>query len=418
MTKSFLISIKEYWNNILISDWNLYFPLLMLLGWFIFSLIISLVFLSKKEHDEAENKPKTITLRLLSSIYLGGVFTLFTSIATLLILLKFTTFFASNFCQFGVLIGFILISAITIVTYSNICKQAKDRDSNLFKIPISNNFLVRRFYYLRKALNALFYVSLILLIPFFILLIENKQQHLVSIVLDNSGSMMQSLPYGIAALETAIQETPQNADYVFTTLTQVRDFDPKAETLNQYFDSIVQTNSIAKLPTLTESYSSPLELINSFRQVDDAGASPIYHGIWQNFLMSKEITLGRNFTKKKMIIISDGIDLIYQLKNDYPKLKWFPKDIFQQEGKGEITPSEFFDGGIYCINLGETDTDYLYKDCAKSIEVYDGRDQQSYFKALIDILPELYFDYILIYIVSGILCLLVIILFIFKSTIK
>ena len=127
---------------------------------------------------------------------------------------------------------------------------------------------------------------------------------------------------------------------------------------------------------------------------------------------------GRDFTKKKLIIISDGIDLIYQIKENYLQLKWFPKDIFQQKGKGEITPSEFFDGGIYCINLGDTDSENLYKDCAKSIEVYDGTDQQSYFKALIDILPELYFDYILIYIVTGILCLLVIILFIFKSTIK
>jgi hypothetical protein len=418
MTKSFLISIKEYWNNILISDWNLYFPLLMLLGLLIFSLIISLLFISKKEHDEAENKPKTITFRLLSSIYFGGIASMFISLITLLFLLKFTPFFALHFCQFGVLVGFILIGIITIVSYSSICKQTKNRDSILFKIPISNNFLARRFNYLRKALNTLFYVSLILLIPFLILFIENKQQHLVSIVLDNSGSMMQSLPYGIAALETAIQETPQNADYVFTTLTQVRDFDPKAETLNQYFDSIVNITSIAKLPTVTDSYTNPQELINNFRQVGDAGASPVYHGIWQNFLKSKEVVQGRDFTKKKLIIISDGIDLIYQLKIDYPQLKWYPKDIFQQKGKGEITPSEFFDGGIYCINLGETDTDYLYKDCANTIQVYDGTDQQSYFKALIDILPEMYFDYILIYIVSGILFLLVTILFIFKSTVK
>lgn len=418
MTKSFLISIKEYWGNILVSEWNLYFPLLMLLGWLVLSLIISLVFISKKEHDEDENKPKTITFRILSSIYLGGILTLFISLVTLLILLKFTPFFAHNFCQFGVLVGFIIISVITIATYSNICSQTKNRDSNLFKIPISNNFLVRRFHYLRKALNTLFYVSLILLIPFLILLIENKQQHLVSIVLDNSGSMMESLPYGIAALETAIQESPQNADYVFTTLTQVRDFDPKAETLNQYFDSIVQTNSISKLPTITETYTNPIELINSFKQVDDAGVSPIYHGIWQNFLMSKEHIKGRSFQKNKLIIISDGIDLIYQLKENYPDLKWFPRDIFQQKGTGQVTPYDFFDGGIYCINLGETDSDYLYKDCANSIQVYDGTNQQSYFKALIDILPELYFDYILLYIVSSVLLILVIVLLIFKSSIK
>jgi hypothetical protein len=390
----------------------------MIIGWVVFSLLISLLFISKKEHEDTKNKPKTIIFRLLSSVYLGGILTLFVSMVSLLILLKFTAFFAHNFCQLGVIVGFILIGIITIVTYSNIWKQAKDRDPNLFKIPISNNFLIQRFNYLRKALNTLFYVSLILIIPFFILLIENRQQHLVSIVLDNSGSMMQSLPYGIAALETAIQESPQNADYVFTTLTQVRDFDPIAETLNQYFDSIVQTKSIAKLPTITETYTNTIELINSFKQVDDAGVSPIYHGIWQNFLMSKEHVNRRSFHKKKLIIISDGIDLIYQFKSEFPDLIWISKDIFQQKGKGEITPYDFFDGGIYCINLGDTDFDYLYKDCAQSIQVYDGTDQQSYFKALIDILPDLYFDYILLYILSGILLILVIILFTFKSTIK
>jgi hypothetical protein len=267
---------------------------------------------------------------------------------------------------------------------------------------------------------------------------------LISIVLDNSGSMDENLKQCTQALETALLPTRKYADYVFTTIDYTKDNKLGEKALEEvkkmiekekiktegeawrklaflYYDDLVNQKSSRKVSTNTEVYSDIQSLFNSFSQMGLAeNGSPVYEGIWQSYLESRRLAQNNEYVSKKMIVITDGVDNLYVWLNrdtrEGASAKLLKKDIFQQKGQLDETADEFYTS-ICAINYGEYADDLLFKDCENSIdETYDGTDEQSYFDAFRSILPEMFFDILLLYILIGFATLLSLILLIIKTS--
>lgn len=426
MKESFWLTLKNYWHNGLETAWTMYVPFIMLIMFFLLSIIINLMRVKSE---------KTAIIKSLSSLYLSGVFTTALTLFVVIWLMLFTTFLGKYFCQMGFVIGFLLVGVFTIMTYAKLCRLGKIKDSNALSLSATPTEQQTKFQNFKTYAWLLWLWSLTLVLPFTILSIPNTSKHLISIVLDNSGSMDENLKQCTRALEIALLPTQKHADYVFTTIDYTKDNtildksvdDAKKDNktlsqfVSQYFDDFVNQKTSRRLATNTVVYNDALSLFNSFSQMGIAKeGSPVYEGIWQNYLMSRELSRGSTYVSKKMIVITDGADNLYGwLNNDISQtapFKLLKKDIFQQQGRVGETAGDFFNS-ICFINYGEYNNDLMFADCSSSIdETYDGTDEQSYFDAFRSILPEMFFDILFLYILIGIAALLTIILLIIKSS--
>lgn len=398
MTISFLMSLKNYLSHIGDTGWNLWFPLLML-AFFLLAAWIGIA-IHKKHSAIEDEKAVTTTRNVLDTFFISGLITLILTALVVIALLKFTAFFGNTFCQFGVIIGFVLICSLTLGSYISLCRQVKKRAIAIMNTPISDVFMRTKFKVMKAHLRIFMLLFLLAAVPFGLLLVRSNHSSLVSIVLDNSTSMNQYLDYGAFSLTNVLAESPHKGEYVFTTLDVPSSYAPKETTVQQYFENIVNTTDPNRLPTSTSTYANPQGLINDFQQVSSAGSTPLLQGIWQNYLTTRNNFA--NYKNRKMIVVSDGADDIYAYEQ-LLKERWKHQDIFQQQGKVGESPAEFYTGGIYAINLGGDENEGLWEDCYESITLRDGNSLQSYFEALIDILPEMFFDWMLIYFIIELL---------------
>lgn len=423
MQESFWLTLKNYWHNGL-TAWTMYVLLIILITFILLSIIINLMRAKSEE---------TAIIKLLSSLYLSGVFTTALTLLVVIWLMQFTTFFGKYFCQMGFLLGFLSVGVFTIMAYAKLCRLGKAKDSNALGLPVTPAEQQTKLEHFKTYAWSLWLWSLSLALPFTILFIPDTSKHLISIVLDNSGSMYENLKQCTRALEIALLPTHKHADYVFTTIDYTKDNtildrsldDAKKDnkTLNQfvsqYFDDFVNQKTSHRLATNTVVYNDALSLFNSFSQMGIAEeGSPVYEGIWQNYLTSRELSQNSTYVSKKMIVITDGEDnlygwLNYDIKQNAP-FKLLKKDIFQQQGKIGETAGDFFNS-ICFINYGDYNDDLMFADCSNSInETYDGTNAQSYFDAFRSILPEMFFDILFLYMLIGIAALLSLIILIIK----
>lgn len=425
MNESSWITLKNYWFNGIETTWTIYVPLIIFGTYILLSILVSL-FWGKTE--------KTVLVRSLSSIYLAGIITTSLVFITVFGLMKFTVFFGKYFCQMGFLLGLLIVAISTIIAYTKLCKIGKKKDINALGFSTTQTEKQLKFLKFKRYTFTLWIWSILFFVPFALLLLPNSSQHLVSIVLDNSGSMTENLQQCTNALNAALLPTKKSADYVFTTIDYTKNNDLIEKTISdaskdnntlsqfahQYFDDIVNQKSFSGLATNTVTFNDAVSLFNAFSQIGIAeSGSPVYEGIWQNYLMSKDLCINSAYDSKKMIVITDGADNMYyflnnnNLQSEY--LKRLHKDIFQQKGTVGETPGEFFNT-ICFINYGEID-DLMFADCSNSIsELYDGKDEQSYFNAFRSILPEMYFDMLLLYILISFSTILSFVLLIKSST--
>lgn len=411
---SFILSLQSSWGQILHS-WNLWYPLLMLAFFAVLAFILSYLRCnsSKKTDDFTwTDKRKSISYRILDSFYLSGFFTLLVGLTTTICLVKFSSFFYYKPCQFGVMMGFFIVGLLTVLAHQAACKRIKKKEMVVMDVPLSKNAMNNRKTNLRKYNGLNVYIFLILALPFALLWMPNRQSQFVSIVLDNSVSMDRFLEFGTNSLQSVLYKTPSNGKYLLTTFTDQNI--PHSELLapnqntNAYFEAIVNTTpaEVYKLPAQTESCESPTTLINAFEQVNIVLTSPLYQAIWQNYLIARqEAGSGTDFQSRKMIVITDGEDISYLAANEQ-KFRHPHSDIFKAEGKIGQSPYDFFDGEIYGIDLSTEEGFDFWNDCAESFQdVFDGTEQQSYFEALKSALPEMYFDWSLIYCLAILLSL-------------
>lgn len=428
---SWIMILKSYWLNGLETAWTIYIPLIAMAVFIVLSLVINAV--------RTKTTPPEV-LKSWSSVYLAGIVTSVIGVLSVLCLMLFSDFFASNFCQLGFLVGLVVIGLFTILSFVKICNLVKRKDENALGMEITEANQRKGYIKYKKVCFCLWLVSLLLAIPFITLAIPRQSKYLISIVLDNSISMEQHLPLCTQALEQALLPTRRDADYVFTTIdytTRTNLFNQAADKVvslmesdkiqsereawkklaSLYYDDIVRQKSSRTVSTNTVVYNDVQSMFNAFAQMGiSENGSPVYEGIWQNYLLSRDLARSNSYTSKKMIVITDGEDVLYAImENAKSGSLLLRKDIFKQTGELNQTADDFYDA-ICTINYGNYSDDLFFKDCAGSIdESYDGTDEKSYFDAFRSILPEMFFDQFLLYFLIGFSVLLSAILLIIKT---
>jgi hypothetical protein len=351
---------------------------------------------------------KPVILKLLSSVYIAGITTIFSGLCVVIILLKISVFFGKNFCQLGFIVGFLTVAVLTIICYIKMCKLGKKKEPNAFGMSATQFEINRKFTNFKNSMLRYWLFTLLFAAPFLLLLISNSDNHLISVVLDNSGSTSNYMEYEKAIFSSILEETRTGGDYVLSY------FPYEERAYFNSFDTLTKQKTQSKLHTITEHYSDQRQFLNAFYQVMSSGSSPIYEAIWQNYLMCKEI--GGNHSSKKLILITDGADNLYWNQNSQKVTDRLYKNIFEIKDKDGKTISEYFNE-IVCISwTDESEGVYMFADCENSIQILDGTNQMSYYKSLMQILPEMFFDVLLLYILTGIAVLLFLIILFTKQT--
>jgi hypothetical protein len=343
-------------------------------------------------------------------VYIAGIGTMFLSLCVVIILLKFSVFFGKNFCQLGFIFGYLAVAILSIICYVKMCQHGKKRNNKLLGMSITQADTNMRFTNFKKYMLKLLLFTLFFVAPFLLLLIPNSDNHLISVVLDNSGSTSEYMEYEKAAFSSVLEETRRDGDYVLSYFPE-----GEREYLNS-LDSLTKQNIASKLHTITEHYPDQQQFLNAFQQVLSSGSSPIYEAIWQNYLRCKE--LGNNYSSKKLILITDGADNLYWNINTQKVSNKLNKDVFQIKDKDGQSISDYFEE-IFCISwTNETEGLYMFADCENSMQILDGTNEMSYYQSLMQILSEMFFDVLLLYILITITILFSLTILIIKQNIS
>ena len=414
--ENFILTLKAYLLNFGSTLWNLWFPLFMLLLCVALAFFISFLYHRKKkgpDNNSSDEKRMSITKGILNSMYWAGVATLSIATIVVIILQKKTSFFIEEPCQIGVIIGYIIICILSIVSFVKWGKQIKKREMTMVDVPLSRARLSRKVVFLKKNMAPhLFLGGLLLALPFLLLLLSFNQKGCLSIVVDNSGTMQDNLQSVSESLTKALDGS-ECENFIFTTIDLNFELDTTRDP-NVYFDNIVKTKVSGELPTNTNYLTSSSDLIAHLNGIIDAGGSAIYQGIWQNFLtlVEKDQECPAN---RKLVVITDGLDNLYAFA-EKTSTKWDSRDIFDVENADGKTPREMYDGGIFAINYGDESSN-MFSDCTFDC-IYEGNNKSSYDEAFNDILTETRFDWVLIWIIAGMLIVSFLALLISKSTVK
>ena len=414
--EKFISTFKNYLDLFGSTLWNLWFPLFMLLLCIALAFFISFFIARKKrasDRNSSEEKRMTITKGILNSTYWAGIATLSIATIVVIILQKETSFFIEKPCQIGIIIGYIIICIMAIVSFVKWGKQIKKREMTMVDLPLSRKRLSSKVLFLKRNMTPhLFLGGLLLALPFLLLFLPFSQKGCLSIVIDNSGTMQDNLPSVSESLTKALEGSACE-NFIFTTIDLSLELDTTRDP-NVYFDNIVKAKTPSDLPTNTNYLNSSDQLIAQLSSVGDAGGSAIYQGIWQNFLtlVEKEQDCPAN---RKLIVITDGMDNLYSF-SDNSNQKWDSRNIFEIENESGKTPRDLYDGGIYAINYGDESSN-MFADCSFDY-IYDGNQRNAYYEAFDDILTETRFDWILIWIIAGMLIISFLALLISKSTVK
>lgn len=391
---AFIEPMFDYFGHFKETAWNWYFPLCMVGA---FALIVGIFYLLQGSFSSKTNENDTVTKKILVTLYWSGIITTTLSVLSVIILLLFSSFFGRHHCQAGVLFGFALILTATLCFYAGLCHGIRQRRISILRVPLSERFMNERVKNLKHLAGRLLLFFLINGLAFLLLLLPTRQSNLISLVVDNSTSMEYNLQNGVSNIEKALGCSPHKNTYVFTTLLNGDSF---KDGLNgsQYIQNIVNKQP-SQLSAQTSVYFNTQFLVNAFNQMGFVDATYLFEGIWQNYTEAEKLS---GFHHKKMIVFSDGEDFWYHPENSSNKTS-HPDDIFQQAGKSGKSPLEFYDA-IYGIYVGgDGSNDFWNRN--SFTEIADGTTSAAYFNALVDFLPELYFDRYLLWAIGFLLTL-------------
>ncbi len=200
--------------------------------------------------------------------------------------------------------------------------------------------LVKRSY--RK--NKLFF-----LIPafgfLFLLFYLYQGTNLISIVYDNSGSMIQN--NAIDALSETFDNLQENNEITLTTLDGfTTQDDPSGKPSMKELFCINRFSSLKGGNVV--SFNNPVEAKNGLSQASNVCfGSPICESIWKTYLFIKETKTNQIYKNKLLIIITDGLDNIGEsLKvgkfffDDGGFVEWFPpENVFVIDYSGGVSSS-------------------------------------------------------------------------------
>jgi hypothetical protein len=226
--------------------------------------------------------------------------------------------------------------------------------------------------------------------------------------------MENQLIYAKDALKEVVNNLNNNSSFVVSgvpicnTETTCLNLQLKAK---KSLNNIVNVGDTGKLLASTNSFNSKEEFFSFINSggIEITGAgSPIYECIWQNFMESVKLNETNSFSKKKLIILTDGNDNLYAKEAGFIA----PINCISDFSYNNNVFNEFYTGATF-ISYGSSNASNIFKTC-NNIEVLDGFDYSSFKNSFYEQLEDIFFDKQFLWIIAILLILGISIIFTLK----
>lgn len=347
------------------------------------------------------SKTSSVGLRIQKSIFLGGVLSLFFFGLLNIILIRFTELFHIFPLQFPLLLtGFVLGLTFLFLVYTQGRQISRAEKYRLIGGYLSETEKLEAKLKVILAFKRMKWLLLISVLPFLLFLIQPRKKYLFSVVMDNSPSMAAQLQEQISSVNAAVDnpaslfagkpdpELEKNratfvlTHFPFSGKSKTEEKIGKNEDIGKFYDSISAIENPAKLNTITNTFEGSTGFRTYIRENMQASAygTPLIESIWQNYLYSKQMAKSEDFVKHKMIIITDGMDSFYDIRQ-----RKIGKCILEK-----FDPS-FYKNEVAIINLGGSPNEFFFDDC-RQFMVMDGSSTESFQKAFENFFHETFID--------------------------
>jgi hypothetical protein len=259
--------------------------------------------------------------------------------------------------------------------------------------------------FLLSRVQRMKYLFLIVFIPFMILLIKPKDKILYSLVFDNSQSMENQLGFAKNVIKDLTGKLKDNSTFVLTTiplcykesecLKLQNSSKRKLEKIisQKIQDSVIGSTFVAK------NNNDLLEYIDGESLDISQIGSPIYECIWNNFIISTEENKNQSYSKKKLIIMTDGADNLYAKEFGFVR----PSSSIFAFNLSNSSMNDFYNE-ISIINYENLNTDQnLISQTCPEVTVMEGTDLLTFEKAFLESLSQTYLDYYFVLLLLSIL---------------
>jgi len=287
-----------------------------------------------------------------------------------------TNYFSKHSFQLSLLISLFIALLIPIISFSSLRGFfSNEKIKDIIDQPKTQNQLEESVSYTKRNFRKKKLCFLILLAGFlFLLFAFNIGKNLISIVYDNSGSMVSK--NAIEALSETFDNLSNNNEIVLTTLEGLGESSVGAKNnINEILaiksSSQLQGGNVAHYP-------DPISAQTRLNQItNDCWGSPICESIWKTFLFIKETLANEVYKNKVLIVITDGDDIIGHSINS-------SKFFFDVEEFAEYFPSE----KVFIIDYSDGKTNpFLQKTLDSGCPTYNvTNNKQEYLSALDDLL--------------------------------
>ena len=340
---------------------------------------------------------------------------------SLLLLVSYTvyfTYFNSYIYKLHLQAVIILLVIGHIVVLVNIINKINKaiKSDNIKVIGVISGPIIQREKLIAATINSrkLKMFVFMVLLPFIILLFKPKENYLYSIVFDNSASMENQLIYAKDALKEVVNNLNNNSSFVVSSVpicNTEQSCLALAGKAKRNLKDIISVNDTGTLLASTNVFAKKedfFSFINSGGIEITGAGSPIYECIWQNFIESVKLNENQSYTKKKIIILTDGNDNLYA--KDAGCIA--PVNCITDYNYKTVALSEFYNDLTF-INYGEGDNLNMFKSCSV-INVLNGYDYTSFKNSFYEQLEDIFFDKQFLWIITILLLLGISVIFTLK----
>jgi hypothetical protein len=214
-----------------------------------------------------------------------------------------------------------------------------------------------------------------------------KGTNLITLVLDNSGSMIQTT--ALEALTETFDNLDKNNEIVLTTLNGPN-YKPNTNARKSMNDLMKEKKSSNLNAGNVTAFQNPAEAKNAISQITGFECcSPICESIWKSYLFIRETKSNETYKNKLLVVITDGAD---NYINESLKTQKF---FFDNAAFAEYFPAE----NVFIIDYSEAGSNIFIQKCSSAgCDVYPAENnKQAYLDALDNALQSFKNSWFLIY---------------------
>lgn len=387
------MSFNNLWKSLIgyFSQWpNVEYAIFFIIG----VIGISYIFRVLYFYIYTKKNKKNIYYSYQLSGFFSNLTTLFLIIAFSVVFTKFYSFIYINKLQSVIILVLIIYLLLLTRNYfvflsHNIKFQLSD--FGVYSGPIAKSQAQRtnktRFKNHRIAV-------LVLLIPFLLLLVHNKDKVLYSIVFDNSSSMEQKNSDACNAINSIVSNLPEGVDFAITIIKPCNtesDEELFLSEVKKNVSDIIAVRNPGELLASTEFFHNLMDIqdyIQNGFSTNSYGGSPIFECIWDNFIVSYNLNTGENYDRKNLIVLTDGEDILYN-----PDIEATAPNqcIMSFPFKDNTAISDFYNN-ITFINYANQE-DYLFNNLCGDYKIVQGTEPVAIRNAIISEFSDIYFDW-------------------------